>query len=139
MNTFKKEVWKHILPDGSFEEVGRDLAWEWEAEYGDGTILKQFGDDHIFHQTKDINTDTVKSIKIKSKVKSDSDIDFIWNHRKKFICFVRTLGLVDRKFKIRVHFFGYEELGVTYLLALFPDGRMVVLNDPDLLSVEFYD
>ena len=41
------------------EEV-KSEKWQWVAIYNDGTQLKQFADDGLFHQFKEINIDALK-------------------------------------------------------------------------------
>ena len=138
MNTFKKETWKYIRPeDGVIEEVER-MDWEWQAEYMNGTILNQFDEFHRYHRTSEIDTEQLKVLRFKSRI-NDKTISIIWNHRKSGIYFIRHIALSGGKYTIKIHFFGYEELGTKYIVAVFPDGNTVILNDPDLLSVEFYD
>lgn len=138
MNTFNNRIWSFLNPaTGKTESVER-MDYEWTAIYKDGIELKQFDDSHIFHQIKEIDLYNLHVLRLVSRV-TEKTIDIPWSHRKTPIYFTRTLGLNNWRIKIKVYFFGYEELGSKHISAIFPDGNIVQTNDPDSLSIEVHE
>ncbi len=62
---------------GGWEDVAEEL-WQWEAHYIDGTILRQFDDNHplpefgegvfLFHQLREIDQSKLKAFKMVSAI-----------------------------------------------------------------------
>ena len=117
-------------------------TWCWEATYFDGTVLKQFGDDGIFHQFKEIDQTKLHLFKMVHETKSPFTIVFNPD-RMKLIHFYRNsrlnIGTPEETF-LTAYCFGYEvnESGRTVksMLMLLPSGETVLTEDMGLVNFQ---
>lgn len=137
MNTIKYK----FIKDGQEIEAIKEI-WNWEAIYTDGTELKQFGDDSIFHQFKEI--DQTKLATFKMVADDKPPFTLLFNPKKmKLIHFYKrfclNMGTEEEK-KFTVYCFGYETktLGRTNKvnLAIVPSGEVILTEDPNIINFE---
>lgn len=93
--------------DGKPEKVEKE-KWCWECVYTDGTIIKQFDDDGIFHQFKEIDQSRLFAFKMVSDTFTHT---LLWEEGMKLIhyydeYFLDVNGPNQRR--ITVYCFGYE-------------------------------
>ena len=132
---FSKELNKWI--------VAPPEVWQWEVMYEDGSVLKQFGDDGIFHQFAEINQDQLAMFKMVSPQYSQTYTLLFSDPSMKLIHFYRNTvlnaGTGDEK-HIRLYCFGYEKkVGAKVqkaIMAITPTNNLIVTEDPTLVSVE---
>ena len=130
-----------FIRDGIEESVQLE-DWVWEAHYVDGSILKQFDDNGLFHQFKEIDQSLLAVFKMVS-IKSDNQtfvLPFNGAHMK-LIHFYRHVTLNfgdDNEQKIKLYCFGYEETilykTVKHLAILTPQGETIMCSDPDVID-----
>lgn len=128
--------------DGEIIDAGEKELWCWEAVYDDGEVLKQFGDDGVFHQFKDINQTKLAQFKMVSEVKPPFII--IFNPKKmKLIHFYKRTRLnigADNETFFTVFCFGYEtkNFGRTNKvnLMIMPNGETIITEDTNLINFQ---
>lgn len=126
---------------GQIEGVYKE-RWCWEAHYFDGSFLKQFDDNGIFHQFREIDQSKLLSFKM---VNSDSENVFtlVFNTKTmKLIHFYRNIVLnvgTSEEKKIRIYCFGFEKkfFGRTQksLMAIMPNDDLVVTDNIENMGV----
>ena len=126
------DVWEDVAPE----------VWRWEVIYQDGSVFKQFGDDGIFHQFREIDQDKVHVFKMTSPIHNNF-YSIIKPARAKLIHFykITVLGATtDTEEKIKCYVFGFEEEGLRsnkkYLNVILPSGELVITNNPNDLKFE---
>lgn len=116
--------------------------WQWEATYEDGSSLKQFGDDGVFHQFAEIDQGQLAMFKMISPEFPQIYTLLFSDPSMKLIHFYRNLvlnaGASDEK-HIRLYCFGYEKKVGTkvqkVIMAITPTNDLIVTEDPDLVTV----
>ena len=130
-----------FLKDGEWIEAIKE-DWCWEAYFNDDTCLKQYGDDGIFHQFKEIDQSKLAVF----KMVADNKIPFtlLFNpKRMKLIHYYKRFRLnIGEKSESRftVFCFGYETktLGRTNKvnLAICPSGEVILCEDPNIINFQ---
>lgn len=111
--------------NGVWEDVD-EWTWKWEAQYNDGTILKQYDDSGIFHQFAEIAQDKLSLFTVTDGNKNHA---LVFPLGAKLIHFYRVIVLQNSTIKIVVTVFGYEKDGMKVLLAVMPGGDVVATDD----------
>jgi hypothetical protein len=132
---FRKDLGKWIK--ASPEE------WQWEATYEDGTSLKQFGDDGIFHQFVEIDQKRLAVFKMVSPDHPEIYTLLFSDPEMKLIHFYRNIvfnaGTESEK-RIRIYCFGYEKkIGTKVqktILMITPSNGVIITEDPDLPALK---
>lgn len=124
-----------------WEDVALE-KWQWEAHYVDGTLLKQFDDNGIFHQFREIDQLQLLSFKMVNH-ESGNVSTLVFNPKTmKLVHFYRNIvlnvGTSDEK-RIKIYCFGFEKkfFGRTQksLMAIMPTGEIVATDNLDNLEV----
>lgn len=126
-----------FIRDGVPEKVLPE-KWRWVAKYRDNTILKQFGDDGIFHQFKEIDQSKLMAFQM---VSPDSpqvfSIAFV-PEEMKLIHFYRNpilAGGSPNERRLKFYVFGYEQKVHGHVAKSFfmitPDNELICTNDVD--------
>lgn len=118
-------------------------VWQWEITYEDGSVLKQFGDDGIFHQFAEIDQSRLAMFKMISLKFPQIYTLLFSDPSMKLIHFYRNIvlnsGTIDEK-HIRLYCFGYEKRVRAkvqkVIMAITPTNNLIVTEDPTLVSVE---
>ena len=125
--------------DGVWEEVNKE-NWCWIAEYDNGDILKQFGDDGVFHQFKEINQKELVRFKMVSEDKPEFVMIFDPRREKLVHFYKRTrlnMGGEDETF-FTVYCFGKEtkvfNRTIKQIIMLMPDGSVIFTPDTGLID-----
>lgn len=129
------------LETGQVENVIKE-RWCWEAHYIDGTFLKQFDDNGIFHQFREIDQSKLLSFKMVNH-ESGNVFTLIFNPKiMKLIHFYRNIVLnvgTSEEKKIKLYCFGFEKkfFGRTQksLMAIMPSGELIATDNLDNLEV----
>ncbi len=127
---FRKETnqWEGVEP----------VLWQWEAHYIDGTILKQYGDDGIFHQVREINQKKMRVFKMVHK-DTKQTYTILWHPARKLIHFYRTSVLNNGQTKLRWYCFGYETSvnGVNHkvIFVILHTNEVIATEDVNLIKV----
>ncbi len=116
--------------------------WQWEAVYEDGSTLKQFGDDGIFHQFSEIDQSRLAMFKMTSPKYPHSYTLLFSDPNMKLIHFYRNIvlnsGTGDEK-HIRLYCFGYEKkvnMRVQkVIMAITPTNDLLITEDPNLIAI----
>ena len=101
----------------------------WEAQYIDGTILKE--DTHKF---REIDQSKLATFRIVEADNPDRSFILQWKEGRKLIHFWRHILYDDQK--ITLTCFGYEEKGIKNLFVVMPDGGLIITDDIDSIKVE---
>lgn len=116
-------------------------VWQWEVTYEDGEILKQFGDDGIFHQFAEIDQKRLAIFKmvspdypqIFSLLFSDPAMKLIHFYRNQ----VSNAGTDEEK-RLRYYCFGYEKkVGAKIhkvIMMITPENNLIITEEPDLIA-----
>lgn len=128
-----------FIKDGQ-EIPAKKEIWCWEATYTDGTTLKQFGDDGIFHQFKEIDQTKLHFFRMVHETKSPYTL--LFNPSKmKLIHFYRNSRLnigTDQETFLTAYCFGYEinfsgRVQKT-MVMLTPEGETIITENCDLIT-----
>ena len=113
-----------------------DERWRWIAVYGNGTFLKQFDDDCIFHQFKEIDQ---SKLTIFSMVSGNKQINLEFKpDTMKLIHFYLIYG---RKFagepdvQHKLYCFGYAMNGTNHIFVILPDDNIAITDDVDKVKL----
>ena len=128
--------------DGEVIDAGEKEIWCWEAVYGDGQVLKQFGDDGYFHQFKEIDQPRLHQFKMIHEEKPCYTL--LFNPEKmKLIHFYKKVVLnigTEIETHLTVYCFGFETKthGRTNKvnLMLMPNGETVITEDTNLVKFQ---
>ncbi len=126
---------------GQVESVIKE-RWCWEAHYTDGSLLKQFDDNGIFHQFREIDQSKLLSFKMVN-VENDKVFTLIFNPKSmKLIHFYRNIVLnvgTSEEKKIKLYCFGFEKkfFGRTQksLMAIMPSNEVIITENLDNMEV----
>jgi len=127
-----------FLRDGVWEDVTKEV-WCWEAHYQNGQVLKQFGDDGVFHQFKEIDQDKLAIFKMVSDGKPIYTLMFdpskmkLIHYYKKYRL---NMGAENETF-ITAYCFGYQIKSriEKMTIMILPSGETIVTENTD--GVEF--
>ncbi|OGM76383.1 hypothetical protein A2210_01075 [Candidatus Woesebacteria bacterium RIFOXYA1_FULL_40_18] len=116
-------------------------VWQWEATYEDGGVLKQFGDDGVFHQFAEIDQERLAMFKMVSPEYSQTYTLLFSDPAMKLIHFYRNkvlnAGTADEE-RIRYYCFGYEKrIGTKVhktIMMITPTNDLVVTEEPALVT-----
>ena len=107
--------------------------WGWGVVYRDGGELKQFGDDGIFHQFKEIEQERVEMMVMYRTDDPAKRIDMPVAEGTQLFHFYRNIvlnfGEGENERRIRVYVFGWKKDGVAAYNYILPDDRFVVSSE----------
>lgn len=111
-------------------EVIEKEPWAWVAEYADGTFLKQFDDDGVFHRVGEIDQDRLRAVHLE---KNEKKITILWQAGMKLVHkyrhYVFDVG-TPYEIKVKVYIFGYKYNGQRFFSFIKPDDTVIYsLND----------
>lgn len=121
------------------EDVGwidaQPERWQWVAQYVDGTILKQFDDDGIFHQFREIDQSRLHTFAMVNEGKPPFILH--WRNGMKLIHFYNNYISFGSsgEMRIKIYCFGYEERGHKMILCIMPDDGIVITDNADSVKV----
>lgn len=128
-----------FLRDNKWEDVMPEV-WRWEAHYDSGDILKQFGDDGIFHQFSDIDQNRLASFKMTSDDRQPITLMFEPEKMKLIHYYKRVrlnMGTEDETF-FTAYCFGYETKTLGRVnkvnIMLLPTGETIITEDANLID-----
>lgn len=116
---------------GEYEEVA-DEKWKWIAVYDDGTQLKQFDDDGLFHQFKEIDQTRLVYFHLVSDTGTTKSL--IFKPGMKLIHFYRNAVLENGQIRLRMTVIGWERSGEKTLIAIMPNDEVIVSDSLDNIS-----
>lgn len=128
---FRKDInkWIEATPE----------TWQWEAFYEDGSYLKQFGEDGIFHQFSEINQKKLAVFKMVSPKFPQTYTLLFSDPNMKLIHFYRNTVLnsgTDEEEHLKTYCFGYEkkigEKVQKVIMMITPNSGLIVTEDPSL-------
>lgn len=131
---YRKETnqWENVIPE----------KWQWEANYFDGKFLKQFDDNGIFHQFREIEQSSLGLFKMVNSETGKTFTLIFQPQKMKLIHFYRNIVLDARtqdERKIRIYCFGFEKkfLGRTQktILAIMPNDNLVITDNIENMEV----
>lgn len=120
--------------DGVPEEVTLE-RWVWEARYADGSILRQFADDGVFHQIGEVDQTKIKVLRV-SNIEGTKNIDILIPEGGKIIFKYRNYilnALQPNEQRVRIFVAGYQ-LGKKekHLNFILPNDYIVQSNTEQL-------
>lgn len=130
-----------FLRDGVWEEVNKE-NWRWEAHYNNGDVLKQFGDDGIFHQFKEIDQSELAQFKMVSDDRPGYTL--LFNPKKmKLIHYYKRVRLnvgAENDTFFTAYCFGYETKTFNRTnkvnVMILPSGETIITEDTNLINFE---
>ena len=132
---FRKDLGKWIVTPAE--------VWQWEVTYEDGDILKQFGDDGIFHQFAEIDQKRLAVFKMVSPKYPQVYTLLFSDPAMKLIHFYRNMVLnagTSAETRIRMYCFGYEKkIGdkvQKVIMMITPNNGLIITEDPDLAALK---
>lgn len=128
-------VWK-FNRNGVWEDV-EPRRWVWGAVYTDGTELKQYGDDGIFHQIGEVEQDRLKMLVMYRLDDPEKRYDLVITEGMKiFVFYLNTKPYYLDEF-ITTTVFGYSKNGQKHYLFILPDDRVIVSDIENINLPEF--
>lgn len=131
---FKKDTKKWI--DAPLE------TWQWEAYYEDGTALKQFAEDGVFHQFIEIDQSKLAVFKMVSSKYPQVYTLLFSDPTMKLIHFYRNTVLnagAPGEEHLKTYCFGYEKaIGgkvQKVILMITPNNGLIVTEEPSLAVI----
>lgn len=116
--------------------------WQWEAYYENGTSLKQFGDDGLFHQFSEIDQSQLAMFKMTSPHHPHSYTLLFSDPAMKLIHFYRNTVLnagTSTQQRSRLYCFGYEKkVGPKtqkLIMVITPTSGLLITENPDLITI----
>jgi hypothetical protein len=134
---------KYIFLRKGIPETVEEELWQWIAYFNDGTTLKQFEDDGIFHQIGEIDQSKLCVFKMFSKTLPQVyAVPFDPNTMKlihKYI--ITTLNAsTSEEIKIKSYCFGYKSKNLPqnhqHLLIISPNNEAIVCGDDNIINFE---
>lgn len=109
--------------------------WRWVAQYTDGSELKQFGDDGIYHQFREIDQQRLHTFSMVSDERPP--LVLAWVPGRKLIHFYNNYVKKDSNGTTltRIYCFGYEEKGHKVIFCIMPDDGIVITDDQEKVKV----
>lgn len=134
MNPFYK-----YIKDGEETYTSKEV-WCWEAIYNDGSVLKQFDDDGMFHKFEEIDQNKLELFRMVSdSFKQVYSVPFnsdTMNLAHKYIITRLNVGTPEYK-EIKSYCFGYEKKnGDKHYIVILPDGESILCEDPNIINFE---
>lgn len=113
--------------------------WGWGVVYSDGTELKQFGDDGVFHRIGEIEQDRIALAVLYKLDDPSKRIDLPWRKGMKLVHLYRNVKPYYKPDAfIRVYVWGYKFGKHTHYTFILPDDRVIIspVDDIDLVKFE---
>lgn len=122
-----------FIRDGKPEIVYAE-RWGWAAAFNDGTEMKQFGDDAIFHQVGEIDQSRLTLFCLYNISHPEKFIDIPWKVGMKIVHGYKKFMENGRVLHERtIYKFGYKSAGRYFLSFILPDDRIVLTDDPNMI------
>ena len=106
--------------------------WIWGVVYNDGTELRQFDKDGVFHRFQEINEPEVKMFTMHRADDLDKRIDMVLDNDCQIFHFYRNIGLLSAEGnkKWRIYCFGWKnrKTGSTSYNYILPDDRLITAD-----------
>jgi len=123
------------------EETVEPQMWRWEAFYNDGTFLKQYADDGIFHQIGEVDQLKLSVFKmVSSQFSQVYAVPFDPNSMKLVHKYIQTRMLIgtDQESSITSYCFGYQTKNLRqnhqHLLIIIPNGEAIICGDENIID-----
>lgn len=123
---------KYIYNDNGKEIEIAPERWVWGCIYEDGTELKQFGDDGVFHRVGEIDQEKVAIAVLYNFEHPEKRIDIPWKKGMRLIHKYRNIVfdyMSESSRTVRVYIFGYKDGDQYSYIFILPDDRIVFSND----------
>jgi hypothetical protein len=107
--------------------------WQWVAIYTDGSVLKQFDDDRVFHWFKEIDQSRLAAFAmVNAEFPTAAPISFPFKPGMKLIHFYRNIclrkGQPDET-HIRLYCAGYQRGTETMMIVIAPNNEIFIVED----------
>jgi hypothetical protein len=126
---------------GEWEQVSEEI-WQWQAQYDDGTTLKQFDDEGVFHQFTEIDQEKLSVFRMVSSQHPNSYTLVFDPSSMKLIHFYRNTVLnmlTEAETRVKLYCFGFEKKiknqTSKVIMAITPSNELVILEDIATLKV----
>ncbi len=123
--------------DGVEEEVALE-RWAWGVIYKDGTELKQFGDDGIFHQIGEVKQEDVALFVMYKPADPAKSIDMVVTEGMTIFHKYRNVKPHYLKNFARVYMFGYKKGDAYHNTFILPDDR-IIESDKDNVDLPLFN
>lgn len=135
--------YKFLRPQTKKWEEVQEETWQWQAEYDDGTVMKQFSDDGLFHQFGEINQAKLAVFRMVSSQFPHSYTLIFDSQSMKLIHFYRNTVLnlgTEAETRIKLYCFGYEKKSKKgpnqkVIMAITPTNELIVLEDIEIVKI----
>jgi len=125
------------------EETVKPELWRWEAYFNDNTVLKQFGDDGIFHQVGEIDQSKLAVFKmVSNELPQIYAVPFDGSTMRLIHKYIQTkLNFGTPEFReVRSYVFGYKTKNLPenhqHLLIIAPNNEAIVCGDENIIDFE---
>lgn len=117
--------------------------WAWGAIYEDGSEIRQFGNDGIFHQIGEVEQDRVSIFVLYNTERPQEQngrIDILVPRGARLIHKYRNIVLnfgTEGVRQVRVYIFGWKKGNEYHINFVLPDGRIVQSDRDDVDMMKF--
>jgi hypothetical protein len=129
-------IWK-FYPKVGEPQVVPPERWQWVAYYTDGTVLKQFADDHRYHQFDEIQQDKLEGFVMVCQGCQPFIIH--WKPGRKLIHFYQTRRLevnTPRDTTIKMVCFGYQQGEMKVINVIMPNDQIRQVEDMSQIVIQ---
>lgn len=127
-------TWKYHRNASKKDEVVTPERVAWEATYTDGSSIKQFGDDQVFHQIKEIDQSRLAEFRVLLFHPNIILKRLLWKPEYRLLYFYRNrisgFGSQNETFT-RLYCFGYRIGNESTVFIVTPDNKIVVSREVD--------
>lgn len=120
------------------DEVVEAEKWQWIAKYKDGTELRQFDVNGVFHRFHEIDQEKLSSFSMVHKDGQHDPFFFSFPIGAKLIHFYRNKILnigQENEMRVRLYCFGFEANQVKVLFVIMPDDHLVITDNIDRIKI----
>lgn len=129
----------HKFTRDGVEETVEPEQYSWKVIYQNGETLKQFADDGVFHQFKEIVQDGPLVFQmLDEKNRAVASLLFVPERMGKLIHYYKRYHLDHggpNERKITLHVYGYENANGKVLNVITPSGEVITADDLNGLQV----
>lgn len=133
------KVYKYYREETKEWEQVKEEKWQWEAVYHDGTILKQFGDDGLFHQTRELDQEKLFLFELVStEVKQRFTLLFKSSSMKLLYFYRRAKEWNTNKDIGQMYCLGYKKnikgVNIESFVFITPENQILITDDKEAVN-----
>ena len=128
--------WHFTEADGSKTNVPLE-RWIWEAQYSDGTWLRQYGEDGVFHRIGEVDQDRLVLFVVHKADDVEKAIVLPWHPGTKVIYKYRNVKPYYMDHFVKCYLVGWKHEGAHAFMIVLPNDKVIAspVDDVDLVKL----